>query len=50
MNMEAARTSETLVPYHNTARRHSPGNLDLEHHRHESLKISTMFYCLHYQW
>jgi hypothetical protein len=28
-----------LVSYHNTKRRHSPENLDLKHHRHESLKI-----------
>jgi hypothetical protein len=35
--MEAARSSETLISYHNTRRRHSPEDLDLKHDRRESL-------------
>jgi len=36
--MEAAWIFETLVSYSNTTRRHNPEELDLKHHRHESLK------------
>jgi hypothetical protein len=32
--------SETLVTYHNTTQRHNTEDLDLKHHRRESLKTS----------
>jgi hypothetical protein len=35
---EAASSSETLVSYHNTRRRHSPEDLNLNLHRRENLK------------
>jgi hypothetical protein len=38
LKMEAAKSSETSVPYHNTTRHHNPGDLDLNLHRHENLK------------
>jgi hypothetical protein len=39
--MEAARSSETLVSYHNTARRHNSEDLDLNLHRREDLKSNS---------
>jgi len=36
--MEAVRSSETSVSYHNTTRRHNPEDLVLKHHRRENHK------------
>jgi len=36
--MEAAWTSETLVPYHNNSWRHNPEDLDLKHDRRVILR------------
>jgi hypothetical protein len=38
MKMEAAWASETSLSYHNTTLRYNPEELDLNHHRRESLK------------
>jgi hypothetical protein len=40
--MEATWTSKTMVSYHSTTQHHNPEELDLKHHRRQSLK--TRFY------
>jgi hypothetical protein len=41
---KVTESEATLVSYHNTTRRHSPEDLDLKHHRRESLKTRWMFF------
>jgi len=45
--MQAAWTSETLLSY-STTRRHNPEDLDLKHHRRESLKTRNIIYRYKY--
>jgi len=41
-------TSETMVFYHNTKRRHNPEDLDLNHHHGESFRIRIKPVCLNF--
>jgi hypothetical protein len=41
VKMAAARSSEALIPYHNTTRRHNPEDLDLNLYLRENLKSGT---------
>jgi hypothetical protein len=43
--MEAARSSETLVSYHITTRRHNPEDYDLNLHRRDKVKVKLSL-CL----
>jgi len=48
--MEAEWPSETFVSYHKTTRRQNSEELDLKHHRHESLKICIRKISFHCTW
>jgi hypothetical protein len=44
LKTEAARSSETLVSYHNTKRRHNPEDRDLNlHHREDLSSLKKKF-------
>jgi len=46
--MEAARSSQTLVSYYDTTRRHNSEDLNMKYYRRENVKCRDVSFCLHY--